>query len=147
MINVATHRQVLGGFTEDMEFVEIGPRPKVVAPAPDPEPGPPNLRIVNDGSQPQGSRCYTKGDGWFHFRGDVVMALAQSDPVPGSPMADYLSRCARKRPIFESLRELGPEDRERLRYLRHSPYEPSAAQKEQREQMRAMLVEQLAALG
>jgi hypothetical protein len=67
--------------------------------------------------------------------------------IPGSQTADFVSRCARKIPRIKPLFELSEESRRRVNWLRRNLYEPSKAQIEQREQMRAMLAEQLAALG
>jgi hypothetical protein len=145
MSNVATHRRV-SCHMEGNRVVETGLAPDWRIPPPvDPDLGSPNVEVTAY-SLPQGRTVYVEGQK-FHYRGDVEMLLALADPVPGSMTADFVGRSPRKIPKIKPLFELSPESHRRVNYLRRNLNEPSPAEIEDRERMRAILLEHLAALG
>jgi hypothetical protein len=143
--NVASHRWVLGHWSGN-EFIETGPAPRRPEPAPDPEPGAPNCWLAG-GDFFQGNRTFTPDSGKFNCKGDLVFLMALSRAEPGSEIEAFVQRAGRNIPVFHPIHELGPEDKKRLARLKRSPYEPTAAQLEDREKMRHVLLEHLAALG
>jgi hypothetical protein len=148
MSNVATHRWVscsIANGSDGPVVIEHGPVPPRPAPPPEKDLGPPNVEVTAY-SIPQGRTAYVEGQRFF-YRGDIEMLLALADPIPGSQTADFVSRCVRKIPKIKPLFELSEESRRRVNRLRRNLNEPSVAQIEQLEQMRALLAEQLAALG
>jgi hypothetical protein len=98
------------------------------APSSEPKPAPgqavaPNIR-VKSGSLLQGSRSYTAADPPFHYFGDVVRLLAESDPIPGSLMEAYVRKLSRHRAVVELVIPLSAEGSARLARLRRNPSEP-----------------------
>jgi hypothetical protein len=79
---------------------------------------PPNIRIVNDGSLFQDGRSYTKQDGPFYFRGDVLQLLALQSPQPGSDTEAFARQGARRRVKIEPLVPLSLQQQQELAKLR-----------------------------
>jgi hypothetical protein len=146
MSEVFTRRRVLCHM-EGNRVIEDGPAPDWRVPPPvDPDPGSPN-GWLSGGQIIQGSRCYTAADGKINFKGDIVFLMALSRAEPGSEMEEFVRRGVRNVPVFHPTHELGLEEKKRLDHLKRSPYEPSKAQIEDREKMRAILLDHLASLG
>ena len=148
MSNIATHRWVSCSIVNGPDgpvVVEHGPVPPRPALPPEKDLASPNVEVTAY-SIPQGRTSYVEGQKFF-YRGDVEMLLALADPIPNSPTADFVSRCVRKIPRIKPLYVLSEEAQRRVNRLRYSLVEPSKAQIERREEMRALLAEQLAALG
>jgi hypothetical protein len=98
--------------------------PDVGAPAPQPKPQegsdvvfPPNIQLVQ-GSLFQDGRSYTKDDGPFYFKGDVLRLLALQDPMPGSPTAQRAMSGSRRPPVIKCLAPLSEAAKRRLASLR-----------------------------
>jgi hypothetical protein len=146
MSNIASHRRV-SCHMDGNRVIETGPAPDWRVPPPiDPESGSPNCRLAS-GGVPQGNRVFTPADGPFHFKGDLPFHIALTRAVPGSLTEEFALRCSRNLPVFEPLREFTGEEKTRYERFRYNPYELSKAQIEDREKMRVVLLEHLAALG
>jgi hypothetical protein len=100
------------------------------APAPRPAESPaqkPNAEMVR-GTTLVGSINYGPSHGPFFYPGDLIMRLAEQDPVPGSLTEIYVQRLGRNRPVFKAAYKLTPAELRRLENLRRSPDEPTEAQ-------------------
>jgi hypothetical protein len=103
-------------------------------PAEAPKPAPvetpaqkPNAELIA-GTCFVGDRSYGPSDGAFFYPGDLLMRLAEQDPVEGSLMEIYVQKLGRNRPVFRATYQLSISEKRRLANLRRSPDEPSEVQ-------------------
>jgi hypothetical protein len=121
-----------GGATPHGAFATLAlghdvPKNKPSKPSDPGAPKEPNAQMVK-GTCFVGNRSYGPTDGPFVYPGDLIMRLAEQDPIPGSLMETYVQRLGRNRPVFKSINPLTPAEARRLARLRRTPDEASPAE-------------------
>lgn len=116
-----------GGATPHGAFAALAlghyvPKNKPSKPSDPGAPKEPNAQMVK-GTCFVGGRSYGPEDGAFYYPGDLVMRLAEQDPIPGSLMETCVQRFGRNRPVFKSISPLTPAETRRLARLRRTPDE------------------------